>query len=129
MLKSWACSAVVAVALAPDARERAVLIVGHGPISAEDYAAWMANLRVVADAVKARGGFRDVRWSSCATTRRDRRRESRQAARRPRRDADGLLRSSTPPAPRDGAVDRAEHVATATGHGPLILSSWYRATR
>lgn len=50
-----------ALALAPDARERAVLIVGHGPNSAEDYAAWMSNLRVVADSVKARGGFRDVR--------------------------------------------------------------------
>jgi len=50
-----------ALALAPDARERAVTIVGHGPNSAEDYAAWMKNLRVVADAVKAQGGFRDVR--------------------------------------------------------------------
>ena len=50
-----------ALALAPDARERAVLIVGHGPNSAEDYAAWMSNLRVVADSAKARGGFRDVR--------------------------------------------------------------------
>ena len=50
-----------ALALAPDARERAVLLVGHGPNSAEDYAAWMANLRIVADSVKARGGFRDVR--------------------------------------------------------------------
>jgi len=50
-----------ALALAPDARRRAVMIVGHGPNSAEDYAAWMANLRVIADSVKARGGFRDVR--------------------------------------------------------------------
>jgi sirohydrochlorin cobaltochelatase len=48
-------------ALAADHRERAVMIVGHGPNSAEDYAAWMTNLRVVADSVKALGGFRDVR--------------------------------------------------------------------
>ena len=50
-----------ALALAPDARERALTIVGHGPNSAEDYAAWMKNLREVADSVKAQGGFRDVR--------------------------------------------------------------------
>jgi sirohydrochlorin ferrochelatase len=42
-------------------RERALLIVGHGPNSAEDYAAWMENLRAVADSVKAMTGFRDVR--------------------------------------------------------------------
>lgn len=47
--------------LATNAAERAVLIVGHGPNSAEDYAAWMSNLREVADSVKVRGGFRDVR--------------------------------------------------------------------
>ena len=47
--------------LAADHRDRAVMIVGHGPNSAEDYAAWMANLRVVADSVKSLGGFRDVR--------------------------------------------------------------------
>jgi sirohydrochlorin cobaltochelatase len=50
-----------ALAMTANARERAVLIVGHGPNSAEDYAAWMANLRVVADSVRRRGGFRDVR--------------------------------------------------------------------
>jgi sirohydrochlorin cobaltochelatase len=50
-----------ASALATDARERAVLIVGHGPNSSLHYAAWMQNLRVVADTVKALGGFRDVR--------------------------------------------------------------------
>lgn len=48
-------------ALSPDARDRAVMIVGHGPNSAEHYAHWMKNLRVVADSVKALGGFRDVR--------------------------------------------------------------------
>lgn len=41
--------------------ERALLIVGHGPNSAEDYAGWMANLRPVADSVRAWTGFRDVR--------------------------------------------------------------------
>ncbi|MGH7710493.1 MAG: sirohydrochlorin chelatase [Gemmatimonadaceae bacterium] len=50
-----------ALGMVPDARERAVFIVGHGPNSAEDYAAWMTNLRVVADSVRVRGGFRDVR--------------------------------------------------------------------
>jgi sirohydrochlorin cobaltochelatase len=43
------------------AASRAVLIVGHGPNSAEDYAAWMGNLRPVADSVRAWTGFRDVR--------------------------------------------------------------------
>ena len=42
-------------------REHALMIVGHGPNSAEDYAAWMSNLRPVADSVKALTGFRDVR--------------------------------------------------------------------
>ena len=41
--------------------KRAVLIVGHGPNSAEDYAGWMQSLRPVADSVRAWGGFRDVR--------------------------------------------------------------------
>ena len=40
---------------------RALLIVGHGPNSAEDYAAWMGNLRPVADSVRVWTGFRDVR--------------------------------------------------------------------
>lgn len=48
-------------ALAPSPSARAVFIVGHGPTSAEDYATWMANLRVVADSVRTWGGFRDVR--------------------------------------------------------------------
>ena len=50
-----------AQALAPDAGRRAVFIVGHGANSAEDHAAWMANLREVADSVRQWGGFRDVR--------------------------------------------------------------------
>jgi sirohydrochlorin cobaltochelatase len=40
---------------------RALMIVGHGPNSAEDYAAWMSNLRIVVDSVRAISGFRDVR--------------------------------------------------------------------
>jgi sirohydrochlorin cobaltochelatase len=42
-------------------KDRALLIVGHGPESAEDYAQWMANLRPVAAQVQQRTGFRDVR--------------------------------------------------------------------
>jgi sirohydrochlorin ferrochelatase len=41
--------------------EQALFIVGHGPNSAEDYAAWMEHLRVVADSVAKWTGFRDVR--------------------------------------------------------------------
>lgn len=48
-------------ALTPEPKQRAVFIVGHGPNSADDYAAWMTNLRVIADSVKGWGGFRDVR--------------------------------------------------------------------
>jgi sirohydrochlorin ferrochelatase len=50
-----------ALALTAEPRERALFIVGHGPNSAEDYAAWMENLRPVADSVKKWAGFRDVR--------------------------------------------------------------------
>lgn len=50
-----------ALAIARAPREEALLIVGHGPNSAEDYAAWMENLRRVADSVKVWTGFRDVR--------------------------------------------------------------------
>jgi sirohydrochlorin cobaltochelatase len=50
-----------ALALSKSPKQQALLIVGHGPNSAEDYAAWMGNLRPVADSVKAWTGFRDVR--------------------------------------------------------------------
>ncbi|HEY4218668.1 MAG TPA: CbiX/SirB N-terminal domain-containing protein [Gemmatimonadaceae bacterium] len=52
-----------AEALAPDAADRshrALFLFGHGPNSAEDYAAWMKNLRVVADSVRAATGFANV---------------------------------------------------------------------
>ncbi len=44
----------------PNPRGKALMLVGHGPNSAEDYAAWMRNLRVVADSVRQWSGFRDV---------------------------------------------------------------------
>lgn len=50
-----------ALALTDAPEERALLIVGHGPNSAEDYAEWMRNLRQVSDSVKAWTRFRDVR--------------------------------------------------------------------
>lgn len=45
----------------PSPAGRALMLVGHGPNSAEDYAAWMRNLRIVADSVRRWSGFRDVR--------------------------------------------------------------------
>ena len=48
-------------ALADNPAQQALFLVGHGPNSAEDYAAWMANLRPVAAAVKDASGFRDVK--------------------------------------------------------------------
>ena len=48
-------------ALAENPAQQALFLVGHGPNSAEDYAAWMANLRPVAAAVKESSGFRDVK--------------------------------------------------------------------
>ena len=44
-----------------DRSKKALFLVGHGPNSAEDYAAWMENLRRVADSVRAQSGFGDVR--------------------------------------------------------------------
>jgi sirohydrochlorin ferrochelatase len=45
----------------PQPAGKALMLVGHGPNSAEDYASWMQNLRVVADSVKKWSGFKDVR--------------------------------------------------------------------
>jgi sirohydrochlorin cobaltochelatase len=50
-----------ALALVDKPGERAVFIVGHGPNSTDDYAAWMNNLRPIADSVRVQGRFRDVR--------------------------------------------------------------------
>lgn len=49
-----------AVALVPDRAQRAVLVLGHGPNGAEDYARWMAALRPVAERVRQRAGYRLV---------------------------------------------------------------------
>lgn len=50
-----------ALKLATSPREQAVFIIGHGPNSAEDHAAWMSNLRPIADSLKAITGVRDVK--------------------------------------------------------------------
>ena len=47
--------------LAPSQEGRALFLVGHGPNSAEDYAAWMANLRNVVAEVRKLTNFADVR--------------------------------------------------------------------
>lgn len=50
-----------ALAIAAEPAEQALFIIGHGPNSAEDNAAWMNNLRPVADSLRAATAFRDVR--------------------------------------------------------------------
>ncbi|MGQ0702926.1 MAG: sirohydrochlorin chelatase [Gemmatimonadales bacterium] len=50
-----------ALALGGDPRSGGLMLVAHGPNSPEDHAAWMRSLRAVADTVKARTGYRDVR--------------------------------------------------------------------
>ena len=47
-------------ALATDPARQALFLVAHGPNSAEDYAAWMADLRRLADSVQSAAGFRNV---------------------------------------------------------------------
>jgi sirohydrochlorin ferrochelatase len=47
--------------LAKEPGAQALMLVGHGPNDAEDNAAWMENLRRVADSVRALTGFRDVK--------------------------------------------------------------------
>jgi len=49
-----------ALALATQPGSEALFLIGHGPNSAEDHAAWMANLRWLAAEVKALTGFRSV---------------------------------------------------------------------
>lgn len=48
-------------AVSPALSSHAVLIIGHGPNSAEDHAEWMRHLRIVADSVARRTGAADVR--------------------------------------------------------------------
>jgi sirohydrochlorin cobaltochelatase len=50
-----------ALALTTTPKKQALFLVGHGPNTAEEYAAWMDNLRPVADSVRAETGFRDVK--------------------------------------------------------------------
>jgi sirohydrochlorin ferrochelatase len=47
--------------LGTDPSKQALFLVGHGPNSAEDNAAWMSNLRQVADSVQKWTGFRDIK--------------------------------------------------------------------
>ncbi len=50
-----------ALALAAAPAEQALFVVGHGPNSPERWAAWMRNMRVLADSVTAWSDFRDVK--------------------------------------------------------------------
>lgn len=92
-----------ALALATSLRvtpnDRALMIVGHGPNSAEDNASWMEHLRPVADSVKAWTGFRDVRVD--------------------------LVRDDAPAPVRAEAVKRVREVielqSMATGHDVLVV--------
>jgi sirohydrochlorin ferrochelatase len=92
-------------ALSTSTAEEAVLLIGHGPNSAEDHARWMAPLRVLADSLRARGGFRDVKV--------------------------GLLRDDAPPQVRAEAVHAIRDVIAlqhqVTGRPvlvvPLLISS------
>jgi len=47
-------------ALATEPAAQALFVVGHGPSSAEDDAAWMRNLRPVAERARAQAGMRQV---------------------------------------------------------------------
>lgn len=50
-----------AKSLATDPAHQALFLVGHGPNDAEDNAAWMSNLRQVADSVRTWTGFSDIK--------------------------------------------------------------------
>jgi sirohydrochlorin cobaltochelatase len=71
-------------ALATEPQKQALFLVGHGPNSAEDYAAWMHHLRAVAERVREQAGFRSVRV--------------------------GLVRDDAPKAVRSEAVDQVREV-------------------
>jgi hypothetical protein len=66
-----------------------LFVIGHGPSSAEDYAAWMENLRPMADSVASLTGFRDVKL--------------------------GLVRDDAPAAVRAEAVHRIRELAGLQG--------------
>ena len=88
-----------ALALADAPEEQALFLIGHGPNSAEDYAEWMANLRPLADSVRAWTGFRDVRV--------------------------GLVRDDAPDAVRAEAVRRVRELITlqheVTGRDVVVV--------
>jgi sirohydrochlorin ferrochelatase len=73
-----------ALSLAEVPEQQAVFIVGHGPNSTERAAAWMVNLRVLADSVRSGSPFRDVKV--------------------------GLLRDDAPPVVRQEAVRRMRDI-------------------
>lgn len=86
-------------ALAVNEPAQALFLVGHGPNGAEDYAAWMGNLRVVLDSVRARTAFADVRLE--------------------------LVRDDAPPAVRAEAVLRMRELIglqqVVTGGQPVVV--------
>ena len=50
-----------ALSLAEDPASQALFLIGHGPNASEYYAAWMEDLRPLADRVQRMTGFRDVK--------------------------------------------------------------------
>ena len=94
-----------ALALAPEPAGRALFLLGHGPNSAEDYAAWMSMLQTVADSVRRATAFTSV--------------------------AVELVRDDAPAAVRAEAVRRSREIIglqhAATGRDvvvvPLLISS------
>jgi sirohydrochlorin ferrochelatase len=88
-----------ALAMERAPRGKALMIVGHGPETAEAYAAWMEKLRPVADSVRAMTGFRDVKVD--------------------------LVRDDAPAPVRAEAVRRIRELielqAMATGHDVVVI--------
>ena len=100
-----------ALALVPAPAGRALFLFGHGPNSAEEYAAWMVNLRAVADSVRLATGFSSV--------------------------AVELVRDDAPAAVREEAVKRSREIISlqhaATGKDvavvPLLISGGDMSSR
>jgi hypothetical protein len=88
-----------ALSLARNARERAVMIVGHGPNSADDYASWMRADRAAAPA-HGTGGARGPGAGLEGVD------QPQQAADRPLRAADRVHRRAAASPPGHGALDR-----------------------
>jgi hypothetical protein len=85
--------------LASDRSDRALLLLGHGPNSAEDYARWMAALRPVGEKVRSEAGYRMT--------------------------AVELVRDDAPPMVRAEAVRRVREIVgwlhTATGKPVVVV--------